>query len=269
MKNQKGVSLITLIITIIVVIILAIIILRSGVSNTPDQASFSGFTKDMGELQDNVKLAMLSAKGDEAIRGNNRSEAQLYNFVARGGYKAMPATDAGDATWLIQADAEAIPCTLINKDNAEESIGMDLPVIKVETVYGTNQEVSFFVTPKGNVFCWPPYVYDGKSYVAANVTVKGNSTVTDGKAVMGTEEMADITATKEDAEITIVFPNGEYVLVDESASTDVAYERNDGQGSSAMTGVWYGDDVRTAPDYRGVAAGYEFSGYYNNSGDIN
>ena len=172
MKNQKGVSLITLIITIIVVIILAIIILRSGVSNTPDQASFSGFTKEMGELQDNVRLAMLSAKGDEAIRGNNRSEAQLYNFVARGGYAAISGDAEGDEKWLVQADAKAIPCTLIRKDYAKESLGMDLPVITVETTKGTNQELSFFVTPEGTVFCWPPYVYDGKSYVTADYTTE-------------------------------------------------------------------------------------------------
>ena len=77
MKNQKGVSLITLIITIIVVIILAVIVLRSGASDAPDQATFSKFTSQMGELQDAVKVAMLEAKADELLEGNSRTEAQL------------------------------------------------------------------------------------------------------------------------------------------------------------------------------------------------
>lgn len=258
MRNEKGVSLITLIITIIVVIILAVIILRSGASDAPDQAQFSGFTSEMGDLQDAVKAAMLTAKGSENIRGNNRTDAQLYNFVARGGYEVLTEDASGDALWLVQADAKAIPCTLIDKSCAEESIGTKLPVRKVETNNGTNQELSYFVTPKGNVFCWPPYVYDGKSYVAANLTVKSDSTET----AMGTTEMADVTATEDD--VIIVFANGEYVKVSTEGSEDQAYARNDGSGDTAMTGVWYGDDVRTAPDHRGVAAGYEFSTYKNN-----
>ena len=136
MRNQKGVSLITLIITIIVVIILAVIILRSGASDAPDQAAFSGFTSEMGDLQDNVTAAMLTAKGEEAIRGNQRSEAQLYNFIARGGK-----TVVADNQWLTQADADGIPCTLINRAKAVDTLGANLPVRKVETAKGTNQEV--------------------------------------------------------------------------------------------------------------------------------
>lgn len=261
MRNEKGVSLITLIITIIVVIILAVIILRSGASDTPDQAQFSGFTSEMGDLQDAVKAAMLEAKGTENIRGNNRTDAQLYNFVARGGYDALPEDASGDAQWLIQSDAKTIPCTLINADYAEESIGTELPVRKVETEKGTKQELSYFVTPKGNVFCWPPYVYDGKSYVTANLTVKDEN----GK------EYKDVEATAA-ATVTIEFSNGEKVLVSNEDATDadaeVAFKRDMGNTVSgdSTASVWYTEDVRdgAVQSHRGVAAGYEFSEYFNN-----
>ena len=186
MKNKSGVSLITLIITIIVVIILAVIVLRSGASDAPDQAAFSKFTTQMGELQDAVKVAMLEAKADELLDGNQRTEAQLYNFIARGGYEGFkyereesalaPGKGIPDeAKWLTLDDAEKMRATLIYKNKGKETIGQDLPVIKVETAYGVNQELSYFVTNKGTVFCWPPYVYDGKCYVNANA----NTRVTD------------------------------------------------------------------------------------------
>ena len=187
MKNQKGVSLITLIITIIVVIILAVIVLRSGASSAPDQAAFSRFTSEMGELQDAVKLAMLTAKGEEQLKGNQRTEAQLYNFVARGGYAgfnyerdyAYRSELTNDEKWILAGEIEQICCTPINKVCAKESIGMELPVIKVETAKGVGQEMTFFVTNGGIVFCWPPYVYDGKSYANANTTVKSGDKIDD------------------------------------------------------------------------------------------
>ena len=51
MRNQKGVSLITLVITIIVVIILAAIALGGGAADTAGQAQFSGFATEMGGLK--------------------------------------------------------------------------------------------------------------------------------------------------------------------------------------------------------------------------
>ena len=105
MKNQKGVSLITLVITIIVVIILAAIALGGGAADTAGQAQFSGFATEMGGLKESVQTAITTAKGDEAIRGNSRSNAQLANYVARGGSNVLTSDDAGDKMWLVQSDA--------------------------------------------------------------------------------------------------------------------------------------------------------------------
>ena len=50
MKNQKGISLIALIITIIVIIILAAIVI-GGVFNTPNDAKFANFCQEYDRIQ--------------------------------------------------------------------------------------------------------------------------------------------------------------------------------------------------------------------------
>lgn len=271
MRNQKGVSLITLVITIIVVIILAAIALGGGAADTASQAQFSGFATEMGGLQESVRTAMDTAKGEEAIRGNSRANAQLYNFVARGGANVLSG-DSGESMWLTQADANAIPCTLIEKTYAEDVFGAVLPSRKVETYWGTNQEVSYYVTPKGKVFCWPPYPYDDKSYVTNNVTVKMKS----GDRL---EEITETNATKA-GEYTIYFEDTkEYVGVEvtDSSVTETIAEKtlgnvkakkvtsaNDAYGVEAIIGVWYGqDDATLKNDVRGVAHGIDFKDYDN------
>ncbi len=269
MKNQKGVSLITLVITIIVVIILAAIALGGGAADTAGQAQFSGFATEMGGLKESVQTAITTAKGDEAIRGNSRSNAQLANYVARGGANVLTPDASGDLKWLVQSDANTIPCTLIEKTHADKVLGAKLPVRKVETAKGTNQEVSYFVTPKGQVFCWPPYTYDGKSYVTNSVTAKtypAGTAIADldaTKYAAGTE-MTGTTAT-EDGEVMLYFPDtDEKVLVTNgtAAPTTSVTKGNVNDGSK---GVWY--NSTTAAANRGVAEGLTFGtlsdGYQN------
>ena len=262
MRNQKGVSLITLVITIIVVIILAAIALGGGAADTAGQAQFSGFATEMGGLKESVQTAITTAKGDEAIRGNSRSNAQLANYVARGGSNALPATASGDQKWLVQSDAASIPCTLINKEYAADVLGAKLPVRKVETFYGTNQEVSYFVTPKGQVFCWPPYTYDDKSYVTNNVTVKQGISSTSTEAdYNAAADYAGTTAT-EAANVTLFFPEtGETVKVLNSNTATTPTAVTKGNVASGDTAVWY---TRTTSDTTsGVAQGLTFGGYTN------
>ena len=86
MKNQKGVSLITLVITIIVVIILAAIALGNGVLDLGGRAQFTGFTETMGQIQADITTAVEDASGAVAQAGlSAKSIEQRRNFVARGG----------------------------------------------------------------------------------------------------------------------------------------------------------------------------------------
>lgn len=260
MKNQKGVSLITLVITIIVVIILAAIALGGGAADTAGQAQFSGFATEMGGLKESVQTAITTAKGDEAIRGNSRSNAQLANFVARGGSNVLTSDEAGDKKWLVQSDAASIPCTLINKQYAADVLGAKLPVRKVETFYGTNQEVSYYVTPKGQVFCWPPYTYDDKSYVTNNVTAK-NGTITDSASYTAATEYAGTSATQA-ATVTLFFPEtDELVKIANSATAVTPTAVTRGNVAAGDTAVWYSRTTSDADS--GVAQGLTFDTYDN------
>ena len=263
MRNQKGVSLITLVITIIVVIILAAIALGGGAADTAGQAQFSGFATEMGGLQESVQTAITTAKGDEAIRGNSRSNEQLANFVARGGRYVLTPDASGDEKWLVQSDARSIPCTLIEKTYAKEVFGAKLPVRKVETDKGTNQEVSYFVTPQGQVFCWPPYTYDDKSYVTNDVTVKSGD-VSNAAAYDKAEELSGTSATKEGTTWTIYLPATDETVVvsNDSDATTAAYVRYSGDIDNTPA-VWYKGQGNTA-DNRGISEGLTFETYKNN-----
>jgi Tfp pilus assembly major pilin PilA len=172
-KNQSGVSMVSLVITIIVIIILAAVAF-SGSQETIGRAGFSGFTTDI----DSVRTAFLtegvtSLMGEQTAANNTVSEAQAYNFLAKGATTTLvPAAD-GEHAWLSRAQANAIPCTRIEKESAKEAIGIELPERTVNTFGATGVEVSYFVTNKGDIFVWPPYARsdDGLFYVNDTMTV--------------------------------------------------------------------------------------------------
>ena len=169
MKNQKGVSLIALVITIIVVIILAAIAFNSSTS-TIEKANYSKFVSNIGEVRDAFKRASTEFKGDQAALGNEITDAQSYDYVAKGAGTANALTGSGDEVLPLRN----VPFyTVIRKESAKESIGIDLPVIKVNTPNATNVEVTFATTASGDVFVWPPYKYDGQYYVNDTVTTAG------------------------------------------------------------------------------------------------
>lgn len=157
MKNQKGVSLIALVITIIVVIILAAIAFNSSTS-TIEKANYSKFVSNIGEVRDAFKKSATEFKGDQAAIGNEITDAQAYNTVADG---------SGD----ILALKDLKQYTIIKEAKAKDSIGIELPVIKVNTPGATNVKVTYAVTTDGEIFVWPPYKYDGKYYLNDTLTV--------------------------------------------------------------------------------------------------
>lgn len=157
MKNQKGVSLIALVITIIVVIILAAIAFNSSTS-TIEKANYSKFVSNIGEVRDAFKKSATEFKGDQAAIGNEITDAQAYNTVADG---------SGD----ILALKDLKEYTIIKEAKAKDSIGIELPVIKVNTPGATNVKVTYAVTTDGEIFVWPPYKYDGKYYLNDTLTV--------------------------------------------------------------------------------------------------
>jgi type II secretory pathway pseudopilin PulG len=66
MRNQKGISMIALIITIIVIIILAAIVIGSAV-NTPEQANWAKFCGNYAEIQSAVASKTAEVYGEIAL----------------------------------------------------------------------------------------------------------------------------------------------------------------------------------------------------------
>lgn len=157
MKNQKGVSLIALVITIIVVIILAAIAFNSSTS-TIEKANYSKFVTNIGEVRDAFKVAATTFKGEQAAAGNEITDKQASNVVAKG----LARTASGDD---ILPNGKVPVYTIIDKAKAKESVGIELPVIKVNTEEKTGVEVTYAVTDEGDIFVWPPYKYENKYYV--------------------------------------------------------------------------------------------------------
>ncbi len=182
MKNQKGISLITLVITIVIAILLAAISIRSGALDNTQKAYYAGFAQQMKELQLSISEQYAWVKNQEISRAHSVSDAQVYNYLARGGEMANPpiTKDAsGDKLWLTRTQASSISCTPLNIAYAKKNL--QIKVAKVDTNQSLNQTLSYFVTPKGRVFCWPPYVNDDKSYVTAtDLVTKPNGTAFTG-----------------------------------------------------------------------------------------
>ena len=254
-KNQSGVSMVSLVITIIVIIILAAVAF-SGSQETIGRAGFSGFTTDI----DSVRTAFLtegvtSLMGEQTAANNTVSEAQAYNYLAKGATTTLVPADGADHAWLSRAQANAIPCTRIEKESAKEAIGIELPERTVNTFAATGVEVSYFVTNKGDIFVWPPYARsdDGLFYVNDTITVarSGESPISgDDEADMYT---ADFTFVVNGVEIkvantehaTAITPDTQAAALSTMASVYYVDQRNASSPEGIESKAIYRDDTGT------------------------
>lgn len=197
-------------------------ITKQEADNIVSKAEFNGFVNDMFDVQERFQVAMLSAKSNEEKKGNDRTDAQLYNYVARGGKKVI----IEENDWLLQNEAENIACTIINSEYAGNTIGLDLPISKATDSNGTKVQVSYYITPNGEVFSWPPHEYDGKSYVSYDVIVKdkkGND-LSNLKAVTEKEVIIYFKDTNE----VVIVKNGSKTEFEKGKIKDIAkFDLND------------------------------------------
>ena len=245
-KNQSGVSMVSLVITIIVIIILAAVAF-SGSQETIGRAGFSDFTTDI----DSVRTAFMSENipnlmGEQMAKNNAVSEAQAYNFLAKGASTTLVPAASGEHAWLSRAQANAIPATRIEKESAKQAIGIDLPVRTVNTFGATGVEMSYFVTNKGDIFVWPPYARsdDGLFYVNDTITV----TTPAGVQISGDDE-EDMYA---DGFQFVV--NGVTIEVEAAATNPTAAPLEDGvtvDELKAMPSIYYYDE-RNAESAEGI-----------------
>ena len=154
-KRKKGVSLIALVITIIVIIILAMIAFFAS-TGTVEKANYAKFTTNISEVESEIREKALSLKGDEASRGKQLTDGQIYNYVAKGGKT--------DSDYLNESSTPKY--TII-----DEASNINLPEMKVNTPTETNVKITYAVTDEGEVFVWPPYGYDNEYYVTGSEKV--------------------------------------------------------------------------------------------------
>ncbi len=160
MKKNLGVSMISLVITIIVIIILAAVAFGSS-TDTIENANFSNFTNNIAEVQNLLDQQAVTLKGIEGKNGVQRTDAQVYNYIAKG----ATLVDKDGKNWLTRAYAEKMHCTQLSGDAMPKVIDYELPKIKTSTQKLNSVECSYFVTKTGTVFIWPPYIYNNELYV--------------------------------------------------------------------------------------------------------
>ena len=178
-SNERGISLIALVITIIVIIILAAIAFNSSTS-TISKANYSKFVSNIGEVQDAIQTKTVTVKGFAMAGGTQVTDGQAYNYVAKGG--------SSESDFLPEAQ---VPDYTIIEETAD--IGIDLPEIKVNTPTETGVKVKYAVTKEGKVFIWPPYSYENEYNIRDKETVN--------KSLVGVEGELDIKVADKDLKI--------------------------------------------------------------------
>lgn len=193
MKNQKGVSLIALIITIIVIIILAAIVMGSG-GNTISQANYASFAQQFGEYADNVKIDAATVMAETGKNGITINNAQKFYLVANGG-KTLT---SGDGAFGFQLPVgyvipksikKALNLDLASNDVVAYLIPADNKISGYENktdlnFYGdSNGKEQHFVTSDGTVFTIPGFMEEQEDgSLKYYVTSQGNHYTVQGKA---------------------------------------------------------------------------------------
>lgn len=141
-------SLIALVITIIVIIILSTIAFN-GSTSTISKTNYAKFVSSLNDVEEAIQNKSVTVRGLALAKGRNLTDAQVYNYIAKGGNT--------DEDYLTAAET---PDYTVIEETAD--VGIDLPEIKVNTSTQTGVNVRYAVTKDGTVFIWPPYPYEGK-----------------------------------------------------------------------------------------------------------
>lgn len=217
MKNQKGVSLIALIITIIVIIILAAIVMGSG-GNTISQANYASFAQQFGEYADQVKIDAATVMAETGKNGKSINNAQKFHMVANG-YTDLKSGDSLGAYGFQLPVGYVIPNSIqsaldITKNNRVGESGendivayliTDQEINGYETrtnldFYGdSNGKEHHFVTSDGTVFTIPGFQEEQEDgSIKYYVTSQGHYYTVVGKSNLVANGTDTNTATNDD-----------------------------------------------------------------------
>ena len=174
-KQNRGISLISLIITIIVIIILAAIVIFSGMG-TPEKAQLSEVISDIDNVQTAVDQAYYGFYTEKSVAGEVWTKSQFYEAVATGETNRDNLTGTG-----------IVP---ISKDGM---VKMTLPNYEGRS-WGVAVEDIDDHTQVGSVVLYPGFESNGKIYsTLLDVQNDGRDTqLTEGIQSSGTVKLADL-----------------------------------------------------------------------------
>ena len=144
-KQNRGISLISLIITIIVIIILAAIVIFSGMG-TPEKAQLSAVISDIDNVQTAVDQAYYGFYTEKSVAGEVWTKSQFYEAVATGETS--------------RENLKGVGIVLISDSSM---VKMTLPKYEGRT-WGVAVEDIDDHTQVGSVVLLPGYETDGKIY---------------------------------------------------------------------------------------------------------
>jgi hypothetical protein len=133
-----------------------------------ERAQFTAFKSMSEQLEMDLMVATENAAAECAKAGiSTKTKAQRLNYVARGGdIEEFSGSSQNEAKWIPSGDA----LVTINQISKEGKFASNhRTTIKVNT---SEEEASCYVTGKGNIFCWPPFIFEGKSWVNSEITAK-------------------------------------------------------------------------------------------------
>lgn len=166
--------------------------------------------------------------GEILSEGDFVNLKQVCNFLAKGAACTIDKSERMN-TMLPLDKIEILTATQINTKTAEESIGIKLPEIKVNTMKDSNIPVSYFMTNNATVFVWPPYynTTDGMFYVngISPIKVDGKYVKSDNAKFTETSDLDNYTSPSKifltEGEVEINFGSEKFIL---SASNPPATE---------------------------------------------
>ena len=174
-KQNRGISLISLIITIIVIIILAAIVIFSGMG-TPEKAQLSAVISDIDNVQTAVDQAYYGFYTEKSVAGEVWTKSQFYEAVATG-----------------ETNRDNLTCTGIVPISKDGMVKMTLPNYEGRS-WGVAVEDIDDHTQVGSVVLYPGFESDGKIYsTLLDVQNDGRDTqLTDGIQSSGTVKLAEL-----------------------------------------------------------------------------
>lgn len=197
-----------------------------------EAAKFSNFANNVAEVQWFLDMETTVLKGNEAKNGTARTNAQAYNYVAKG----ATISDVTGDSWLTRADAQDLDCTQLKESVMEDVIDYALPQMKVSTLKSSSVKCSYFVTNEGEVFVWPPYIYENQLWVNGDTKLKSEN----GPYTPDSKEVYSDGFTFEVGNTTIKVSDAKKLPTTETTVTQTI--RNDGEAT-----IYYTDGTNVSP----------------------